>query len=58
MWGHGIGRHSNEDIWAFGSGDLKAISDFLGKHIGFNCACAYDTVNVSPHLEMDECGSI
>jgi glutathione S-transferase len=30
MNGHGIGRHSNEDIYQIANADLAAISDFLG----------------------------
>lgn len=29
MQGHGIGRHSVEDIYAFGAADLQALSDYL-----------------------------
>lgn len=31
MWGHGIGRHSPQDIWAIGKADITALSDFLGR---------------------------
>ena len=30
MYGHGIGRHTQSDIYAFGKGDLDAISNYLG----------------------------
>ena len=30
MHGHGIGRHTQSDIYAFGKGDLDAISNYLG----------------------------
>lgn len=30
MWGHGIGRHSKEEIWSIAVGDLRAISGYLG----------------------------
>ncbi|XP_064594319.1 LOW QUALITY PROTEIN: failed axon connections homolog [Liolophura sinensis] len=30
MWGHGIGRHSPQDIWTIGKADITALSDFLG----------------------------
>lgn len=30
--GHGIGRHSRDEIYALGAGDLTALSDFLGGH--------------------------
>ena len=30
MHGHGIGRHTQYDIYAFGKGDLDAISNYLG----------------------------
>ena len=30
MRGHGIGRHSNEEIFAFGLKDLQAVQDILG----------------------------
>jgi len=31
MWGHGIGRHSREEIWSIAVGDISAISNFLGR---------------------------
>ena len=31
MWGHGIGRHNEEDIMAIGVDDLKALSVQLGQ---------------------------
>ena len=30
MYGHGIGRHTQSDIYAFGKADLDAISNYLG----------------------------
>ena len=30
MYGHGIGRHTQSDIYSFGKGDLDAISSYLG----------------------------
>ena len=30
MWGHGIGRHTKNEIRSIGMNDLKAISFFLG----------------------------
>ncbi|KAL8560340.1 hypothetical protein ACOMHN_006071 [Nucella lapillus] len=30
MWGHGIGRHSDAEIWTIAARDLQALSDFLG----------------------------
>ena len=30
MYGHGIGRHNQSDIYAFGKADLDAINDYLG----------------------------
>ena len=36
MYGHGIGRHTQADIYVFGKGDLDAISNYLGtKHYFF-----------------------
>ena len=29
-WGHGIGRHSKEDIWDIAVRDMDSISHFLG----------------------------
>ena len=29
-WGHGIGRHSMEDVWDIAVKDMEAISAFLG----------------------------
>lgn len=29
-WGHGIGRHSKDEIWSIAVGDLRAISGYLG----------------------------
>lgn len=30
-WGHGIGRHTQEEVWSIAVSDMTAISDFLGK---------------------------
>lgn len=30
LYGHGIGRHSKEEIYQIGQRDIKALSDFLG----------------------------
>lgn len=30
-WGHGIGRHTQEEVWSIAVNDMTAISDFLGK---------------------------
>lgn len=30
LHGHGIGRHSDTEIWSIGKGDLTALSEFLG----------------------------
>ena len=30
-YGQGMGRHSKEEVRKIGYGDLKALSDFLGK---------------------------
>lgn len=30
-WGHGIGRHTPDEVWSIATADLTAISDFLGK---------------------------
>lgn len=30
FWGHGIGRHSEEEVWHLGRNDISALSDFLG----------------------------
>ena len=30
MWGHGLGRHTTEEITQHAAADLKALSDFLG----------------------------
>ena len=39
MWGHGIGRHSDLQIWDIASRDLGALSDFLGRAISRAAAC-------------------
>jgi len=31
MWGHGMGRHSEEEIYRLGREDLDSLSDFLGE---------------------------
>jgi glutathione S-transferase len=31
IWGHGMGRHSKEEIEAIGKADLTALADFLGE---------------------------
>ena len=35
-WGHGIGRHSNEDVWKIAVQDMEALSHFLGKSFSLN----------------------
>jgi glutathione S-transferase len=30
LWGHGIGRHRPEEIYALGCADISALADFLG----------------------------
>jgi glutathione S-transferase len=30
LWGHGIGRHQPEEIYALGRADISALADFLG----------------------------
>ncbi|KAK3095853.1 hypothetical protein FSP39_020029 [Pinctada imbricata] len=30
-WGHGIGRHTPDEVWSIAVGDMTAISDFLGE---------------------------
>lgn len=30
LWGHGMGRHSRDEIYAIGCADLTALADFLG----------------------------
>lgn len=30
-WGHGIGRHSKNDVWDIAVKDMTALSDYLGK---------------------------
>ncbi|XP_061192852.1 failed axon connections homolog [Saccostrea echinata] len=29
-WGHGIGRHSVEEVWGIGQADIEALSNYLG----------------------------
>lgn len=29
-WGHGIGRHSVDEVWSIAQGDIEALSHFLG----------------------------
>lgn len=48
LWGHGMGRHSREEIYAIGCADLTALGDFLGDKAFFMGAqptsldaCAY-----------------
>ena len=31
-WGHGMGRHSVEEVIKIGENDCKALSVYLGKH--------------------------
>ncbi|KAK6178361.1 hypothetical protein SNE40_013157 [Patella caerulea] len=35
MWGHGIGRHSSNDIWHIGKEDIGALSNYLGERMFF-----------------------
>lgn len=30
-WGHGIGRHTPDEVWSIAVDDMTAISNFLGK---------------------------
>nr|KAG5708360.1 hypothetical protein BaRGS_034391 [Batillaria attramentaria] len=30
LWGHGMGRHTDSEIWDIGRRDLNAVADFLG----------------------------
>lgn len=30
-WGHGIGRHSKEEVWDIAMRDMNALSSYLGK---------------------------
>nr|XP_022344210.1 failed axon connections homolog [Crassostrea virginica] len=30
-WGHGIGRHSVEDVWTIAQADIQALSQYLGQ---------------------------
>jgi hypothetical protein len=30
-WGHGIGRHSVEEVWSIAQNDIEALGNFLGK---------------------------
>ncbi len=32
MWGHGLGRHTDDEITQHAAADLKALSDFLGEN--------------------------
>lgn len=32
-WGHGIGRHSVEDVWTIAQADIQALSQYLGKSL-------------------------
>ena len=34
-WGHGIGRHSSEDVWKIAVQDMEALSNFLGSIVFF-----------------------
>lgn len=35
LWGHGMGRHSRNEIYAIGCADLTALADFLGDKVFF-----------------------
>lgn len=30
-WGHGIGRHTNEEVWDIAVKDMNALSSYLGE---------------------------
>lgn len=32
-WGHGIGRHTPDEVWSIAVDDMTAISSFLGKGV-------------------------
>lgn len=38
-WGHGIGRHSKEDVWKIAVKDMEALSNFLGEVSSFMRNC-------------------
>jgi glutathione S-transferase len=46
LHGHGMGRHSREEIYALGCGDLTALADFLGDkpYLMGEQPCALDAV--------------
>ena len=49
MHGHGIGRHTQSDIYAFGKADLDAISNYLGtKRYFFGEELTYVDVAIVP----------
>jgi len=31
-WGHGIGRHTREEVWDIAMRDMQALSTFIGKY--------------------------
>lgn len=46
LWGHGIGRHSSEEIYSIAERDLRAVSELLGrkKFVMGNKPCLLDAV--------------
>ncbi|KAJ8317289.1 hypothetical protein KUTeg_005193 [Tegillarca granosa] len=48
-WGHGIGRHSKDEIWSIAVGDLRAISGYLGNKAR---KFSYAIVNAMQNTEM------
>lgn len=50
MWGHGIGRHSDEQVWDIARRDLNALSDFLGTL----AICGLKDEHVALHSELSD----
>lgn len=49
LWGHGMGRHSREEIYQLGQRDIDALGDFLGAKVYFmgEQPCSLDAVAYS-----------
>ncbi|MGQ0657250.1 MAG: glutathione S-transferase family protein [Chromatiales bacterium] len=46
LWGHGLGRHSREEIYQLGQRDIDVLADFLGGKVYFmgEQPCSIDAV--------------
>ena len=57
-WGHGIGRHSNEDVWKIAAQDMDALSNFLGKKLPFKSVAPFGVLPMVPLIGNGTIGKV